>query len=65
MPISLKQKRLIFGYTQQEMAKMLGISYYSYNTKEKGNSKWNLKEANKLKIIFNLTPEEVIYYFFS
>lgn len=65
MPISLKQKRLIFGYTQQEMAKMLDISYYSYNTKEKGNSKWNLKEANKLKIIFNLTPEEVIYYFFS
>ena len=61
MPISLKQKRL----TQQEMAKMLDISYYSYNTKEKGNSKWNLKEANKLKIIFNLTPEEVIYYFFS
>ncbi len=65
MPISLKQKRLIFGYTQQEIAKMLDISYYSYNKKEKGNSKWNLKEANKLKIIFNLTPEEVIYYFFS
>lgn len=65
MPISLKQKRLIFGYTQKEMAKMLDISYYSYNTKEKGNSKWNLKEANRLKIIFNLTPEEVIYYFFS
>lgn len=65
MPISLKQKRLIFGYTQKEMAKMLDISYFSYNQKEKENSKWNLQEAKKLKIIFNLTPEEVIYYFFN
>lgn len=65
MPLSIKQKRLISGYTQEEMAKLLNISYFSYNQKEKGNSKWNLKEANKLKTIFNLTPDEIILYFFT
>lgn len=65
MPTCIKQKRLIKGYTQEETAKLLGISYYSYNKKEKGKCKWTLEEANKLKTLFNLTSDEIISYFFT
>lgn len=61
----IKQKRLLKNYSQQEMAKLLNISYFSYNRKEKGTSDFTQKEITKLKIIFGLTPEEIDSIFFT
>lgn len=62
---NIKKLRLLNGYSQQEMAKLLGISYYSYNKKEKGEHKWRLDEVKKMRLVFNLSPEDIVQYFFS
>jgi len=57
----LKEKRVAFGYTMAQMAKMLGIteSYYSMIEAEERQKKMDMALASKLSAIFS-TPIEKI-----
>ena len=54
----LKRRRLHFGYSQQEISKLLGITQSQYSRIEKGDSDPN-KHLKKLSEIFNCEPNEV------
>ena len=54
----LERRRLQFGYSQQEISKLLGITQSQYSRIEKGNSDPN-KHLKKLSEIFKCEPNEV------
>ena len=54
----LERRRLQFGYSQQEISKLLGITQSQYSRVEKGVSDPN-KHLKKLSEIFNCEPNEV------
>ena len=54
----LERRRLQFGYSQQEISKLLGITQSQYSRIEKGDSDPN-KHLKKLSEIFNCEPNEV------
>ena len=54
----LERRRLQFGYSQQEISKLLGITQSQYSRIEKGASDPN-KHLKKLSEIFNCEPNEV------
>ena len=54
----LERRRLQFGYSQQEISKLLGITQSQYSRIEKGDSNPN-KHLKKLSEIFNCEPNEV------
>ena len=54
-------KRKEFGYTQQEVAKVLGISEVAYRQKEKGQREFTESEIRKLCDLFNVDAN----YFFN
>ena len=54
----LERRRLQFGYSQQEISKLLGITQSQYSRIEKGDSDPN-KHLKKLSEIFNCNPSEV------
>ena len=49
---NLKGLRATYGLTQNDMAKILGISFVSYNQKEKGKQDFTLKEAKTIAKYF-------------
>lgn len=55
----LKSKRALFGLTQTEIAKMIGMTEKSYNMKENGKSVFSLKQVVKVSEILDLSLEEV------
>lgn len=56
-----------FGDTQQDLADYLGISLSRLNAKinETDGAQFNQEEIKKIKIRYNLTPEEVDLIFFT
>ena len=54
----LERRRLQFGYSQQEISKLLGITQSQYSRIEKGDSDSN-KHLKKFSEIFNCEPNEV------
>ena len=54
----LERRRLQFGYSQQEISELLGITQSQYSRIEKGDSDPN-KHLKKLSEIFNCEPNEV------
>ena len=54
----LERRRLQFGYSQQEISKLLGITQSQYSRIEKGDSDPN-KHLKKLSEIFGCKPNEV------
>ena len=54
----LERRRIQFGYSQQEISKLLGITQSQYSRIEKGVSDPN-KHLKKLSEIFNCEPNEV------
>ena len=54
----LERRRLQFGYSQQEISKLLGITQSQYSRIEKGVSDPN-KHLKKLSEIFDCEPNEV------
>ena len=54
----LERRRLQFGYSQQEISKLLGITQSQYSRIEKGDTDPN-KHLKKLSEIFNCEPNEV------
>ena len=55
----LERRRIQFGYSQQEISKLLGITQSQYSRIEKGDSDPN-KHLKKLSQIFDCEPNEVI-----
>ena len=58
----LERRRLQFGYSQQEISKLLGITQSQYSRIEKGDSDPN-KHLKKLSEIFNCEPNEVFQHY--
>tara|TARA_Y100000991_G_scaffold156520_1_gene119229 strand:+ start:499 stop:909 length:411 start_codon:yes stop_codon:yes gene_type:complete len=54
----LERRRIQFGYSQQEISKLLGITQSQYSRIEKGDSDPN-KHLKKLSEIFGCEPNEV------
>ena len=54
----LERRRLQFGYSQQDISKLLGITQSQYSRIEKGTSNPN-KHLKKLSEIFDCKPNEV------
>ena len=55
----LQRRRMQFGYSQQEISLLLGITQSQYSRIEKGESDPN-KHLKKLSRIFNCEPNEVL-----
>ncbi len=54
----LERRRIQFGYSQQDISKLLGITQSQYSRIEKGDSDPN-KHLKKLSEIFDCEPNEV------
>ena len=54
----LERRRIHFGYSQQDISKLLGITQSQYSRIEKGDSNPN-KHLKKLSEIFGCKPNEV------
>ena len=54
----LERRRIKYGYSQQDISKLLGITQSQYSRIEKGDSNPN-KHLKKLSEIFNCEPYEV------
>ena len=54
----LERRRIQFGYSQQDISKLLGITQSQYSRIEKGTSDPN-KHLKKLSEIFGCEPNEV------
>ena len=54
----LERRRIHFGYSQQDISKLLGITQSQYSRIEKGDSDPN-KHLKKLSEIFGCKPNEV------
>jgi DNA-binding XRE family transcriptional regulator len=52
--VKLKDYRLSKGYTQKDMAKLLGISQQSYSNKELGKREFNIKELIAIEKIIGI-----------
>jgi putative transcriptional regulator len=52
--MKLKDYRLSKGYTQKDMAKLLGISQQSYSNKELGKREFNIKELIAIEKIIGI-----------
>lgn len=55
----LKARRVELGYSQDDMAKMLGISLSTYCHKEKGKTSFNIEEIIKLVLFLNCKFEDI------
>ena len=58
--LDIKDIRKRLGFSQEYMAKALGITQASYSFKESGIRKFNIKELKILKRILNVTYDELL-----
>lgn len=60
MPNIIKSLRNLRGYTQEEVAKELGIALKSYNTRENNPDKFTVLEIKKMSKLFEV--DESIFF---
>ena len=58
--MKIKEYRKNKGYTQKEIALMLGIKQNTYSDKELGKSKFTIDEVKKLKEILEVTYDDLL-----
>ncbi|MDI3478546.1 MAG: hypothetical protein PWQ59_2071 [Thermoanaerobacterium sp.] len=63
--LKLRGMRITKGYTQEKLAKMIGISAKTYNRKELGVIDFNLQEITTIVDLFGLNLDEVNEIFFD
>lgn len=56
----LKELRKESNLTQKEVAKRMGMNYFTYRNKERGEKRFNLEEILKLSEIFGLSTDIII-----
>ena len=61
MLLKLRGKRVEKGFTQEEIAKMIGLSTNAYNLKEQGKREFRVREINALLKLLECTYEEIFF----
>lgn len=56
----LKDLRKESNLTQKEVAERMGMNYFTYRNKERGEKRFNLEEILKLSEIFGLSTDIII-----
>ena len=59
--MNLKIYRNVYGYTQEDLAKVLGVTKTSYANKETGRRKITLTEAKTMADLFDISIEELFF----
>ena len=58
--VKVKEYRVMKGYTQTEIANLLGIKQNTYSDKERGKTQFNVKEIRIIKELFEVTYDELL-----
>ena len=58
--VKVKEYRVMKGYTQTEIANLLGIKQNTYSDKERGKIQFNVKEIKLIKELLNVTYDELL-----
>ena len=58
--MKVKEYRTIKGYTQREIATVLGIKQNTYSDKERGKSKFTIDEVKFIKELFEVTYDDLL-----
>ena len=58
--MKIKEYRTIKGYTQREIAELLGIKQNTYSDKELGKSKFTIDEVKLIKELFEVTYDDLL-----
>ena len=58
--MKIKEYRMIKGYTQREIAELLGIKQNTYSDKERGKTKFTIDEIKLIKELLNVTYDELL-----
>ena len=58
--LKVKEYRVMKGYTQTEIANLLGIKQNTYSDKERGKTQFNIKEIKLIKELFEVTYDELL-----
>ena len=58
--VKVKEYRVMKGYTQTEIANLLGIKQNTYSDKERGKIQFNIKEIKLIKELLNVTYDELL-----
>ncbi len=61
----LKSKRTLNGFTQESMAKNIGISTKTYNRKELKMSDFTIGEVINISKLLKLSPKDINLIFFD
>lgn len=56
----IKEYRIIKGYTQRELAEILGIKQNTYSDKERGKTNFTIDEIKIIKELFNTTYDDLL-----
>ena len=58
--VKVKEYRVMKGYTQTEIANLLGIKQNTYSDKERVKTQFNIKEIKLIKELLNVTYDELL-----
>ena len=58
--MKIKEYRMVKGYTQREIAELLGIKQNTYSDKELGKSKFTIEEVKLIKELFKVTYDDLL-----
>ena len=56
----VKEYRIIKGYTQRELAEILGIKQNTYSDKERGKTNFTIDEIKIIKELFSVTDDDLL-----
>ena len=58
--MKIKEYRIIKGYTQRELAEILGIKQNTYSDKERGKTNFTIDEIKIIKELFSVTYDDLL-----
>ena len=58
--MKIKEYRIIKGYTQRELAEILGIKQNTYSDKERVKTNFTIDEIKIIKELFSVTYDELL-----
>ena len=58
--MKVKEYRMVKGYTQREIAELLGIKQNTYSDKERGKSKFTIDEIKLIKKLLEVTYDDLL-----
>ena len=56
----IKEYRIIKGYTQRELAEVLGIKQNTYSDKERWKTNFSIDEIKIIKELFSVTYDDLL-----